>query len=81
MGHLHYSSCPQILHDTFSEACLRISEDERLKMKALFGITVGDWAGRGGMNLAPLTSQIPPSLLCCWSLPWTSDKGLCVCLF
>lgn len=28
----------QILHDTFSEACLRISEDERLQMKALFGI-------------------------------------------
>lgn len=27
----------QILHDTFSEACLRISEDERLQMKALFG--------------------------------------------
>ncbi|KAH0505963.1 Unconventional myosin-XV [Microtus ochrogaster] len=26
----------QILHDTFSEACLRISEDERLQMKALF---------------------------------------------
>ncbi|MBZ3882220.1 Unconventional myosin-XV [Sciurus carolinensis] len=28
----------QILHDTFSEACLRITEDERLRMKALFGI-------------------------------------------
>ncbi|EGW01271.1 Myosin-XV [Cricetulus griseus] len=26
----------EILHDTFSEACLRISEDERLQMKALF---------------------------------------------
>ncbi|CAH6786241.1 Myo15 [Phodopus roborovskii] len=26
----------QILHDTLSEACLRISEDERLQMKALF---------------------------------------------
>ncbi|XP_007939649.1 unconventional myosin-XV [Orycteropus afer afer] len=26
----------QILHDTFSEACLRISQDERLRMKALF---------------------------------------------
>ncbi|XP_021103173.1 unconventional myosin-XV [Heterocephalus glaber] len=26
----------QILHDTLSEACLRISQDERLRMKALF---------------------------------------------
>ncbi|XP_069882886.1 unconventional myosin-XV [Dipodomys merriami] len=26
----------QILHDTLSEACLRISEDERLRMKAFF---------------------------------------------
>ncbi|XP_075415257.1 unconventional myosin-XV [Tenrec ecaudatus] len=26
----------QVLHDTLSEACLRISQDERLRMKALF---------------------------------------------
>lgn len=36
---LHHSLFPQILHDTLSEACLRISEDERLRMKALFGIS------------------------------------------
>lgn len=28
---------PQVLHDTLSEACLRISAEERLQMKALFG--------------------------------------------
>lgn len=49
------SSFPQILHDTLSEACLRISEDERLKMKALFG-TAGSG---GGMSPAPLSSQTP----------------------
>lgn len=52
------SSFPQILHDTLSEACLRISEDERLKMKALFGTS----GRRGGMRPAPLTSR-HPSLL------------------
>ncbi|ELV14015.1 Myosin-XV [Tupaia chinensis] len=31
-----HSPLPQILHDTLSEACLRISQDERLRMKALF---------------------------------------------
>lgn len=28
----------QVLHDTFSEACIRITQEERQKMKALFGI-------------------------------------------
>lgn len=27
----------QVVHDTFSEACIRITQDERQKMKALFG--------------------------------------------
>lgn len=38
-GHPHCGSFPQILHDTLSKACLRISEDERVQMKALFGTT------------------------------------------
>lgn len=29
---------PQIVHDTFSEACIRITQEERQKMKTLFGI-------------------------------------------
>ncbi|VTJ86759.1 Hypothetical predicted protein [Marmota monax] len=40
--------CPsilsKILHDTFSEACMRITEDERLRMKALFDV---GWQGKG----------------------------------
>lgn len=57
-----YSS-PQILHDTLSEACLRISEDERLAMKALFGTD-----GRGGHDgtLAPPSAHCPGLS---WPLP------------
>lgn len=39
----------QILHDTLSEACLRISEDERLQMKALFG-TLGKGRDADGQS-------------------------------
>ncbi len=28
----------QVVHDTFSEACIRISQEERQQMKALFGM-------------------------------------------
>lgn len=59
MGCLHHDSFPQILHDTLSKACLRISEDERLKMKALFGTTVGG-QGRKGISPALLASQTLP---------------------
>lgn len=31
------SVCLQILHDTFSEACIRITQEDRQKMKALLG--------------------------------------------
>lgn len=54
------SSFPQILHDTLSEACLRISEDERLKMKALFGT-----AGSGGGMSPAHSPPRHPSLLSC----------------
>lgn len=47
---------PQILHDTLSKACLRISEDERLQMKALFG-TAG-----GGDEPGPPASHALPAL-------------------
>lgn len=30
------SCLPQIVNDVFSETCVRITKDERLKMKALF---------------------------------------------
>ncbi|KAJ3601232.1 hypothetical protein NHX12_032205, partial [Muraenolepis orangiensis] len=35
----------QILHDTFSEACLRITQEERLKMKAFFAEEQVDQTG------------------------------------
>lgn len=30
----------QVLHDTFSEACIRVTQEERQKMKALLGTVI-----------------------------------------
>lgn len=55
---LHHSLFPQILHDTLSEACLRISEDERLRMKALFGIS-GEGTVLMGQRVRGTASPVP----------------------
>lgn len=55
----HHCLSPQVLHDTLSEACLRISEDERLRMKALFGTPEG---GEGREEPGP--ACLPDTLSC-----------------
>lgn len=81
----HCGSFPQILHDTLSEACLRISEDERLKMKALFGTTGGRKGHGWGIQLEsgqPFPTgrlgMTNPALFASWTAPLALFLASCL---
>lgn len=78
---------PQIFNDALSDTCIRISQEERLHLKSLFGnprlhphiLLLPSWGGahpRGTQTLGSYTQPLWYPILISWAYP--SHKRICL---